>query len=217
MNLICPLCSGDNTSHYYRHTTNKTPARDFYQCSRCQLVFVDPDQRLSAREEKAEYDFHQNSVNDSAYRKFLSRIQLPLQERIKPSSHGLDFGCGPGPALSVMLAEQGYKMSVYDIFYYDDRAVLERHYDFVTATEVAEHLFDPGEVLQQLWSLLNSGGVLALMTKRVIDQRAFANWHYKNDATHVCFFSCSTFEWIAEQWNAKLEFVGQDVVFITKT
>lgn len=180
-------------------------------------MFVNPDQRLSAQAEKAEYDLHKNSVDDPGYRKFLSRIQKPLQQHVKSSARGLDFGCGPGPALSVMLTEQGYAMSVYDIFYDDDKTVLACNYDFVTATEVVEHLFNPGKVLQQLWLLLESGGLLALMTKQVIDKKAFANWHYKNDPTHVCFFSRPTFEWVAEQWGASLEFVGQDVIFIRKT
>ena len=115
-----------------------------------------------------------------------------------------------------MLAEQGYNMSVYDIFYHNDKAVFNHHYDFVTATEVAEHLFEPGKVLPQLWALLESGGVLALMTKLVIDQQAFSNWYYKNDPTHVCFFSRPTFQWLAGKWNAQLEFIGQDVIILTK-
>lgn len=179
-------------------------------------MFVDPVQRLNAEQEKAVYELHENSVEDLGYREFLSRMQLPLQERIKPCAHGLDFGCGPGPALSVMLAEQGYNMSVYDIFYHNDKAVFNHHYDFVTATEVAEHLFEPGKVLPQLWALLESGGVLALMTKLVIDQQAFSNWYYKNDPTHVCFFSRPTFQWLAGKWNAQLEFIGQDVIILTK-
>ncbi|WP_206045406.1 class I SAM-dependent methyltransferase [Oceanicoccus sagamiensis] len=199
MNLLCPLCSGDSTELYYQQRSKKL-SRDFYQCGHCHLVFVDPAQRLNAQDEKAEYDLHNNDVDDAGYRQFLSRVQLPVQARIKPAAHGLDFGCGPGPALSVMMAEQGYSVSVYDIFYYQDKTVLDRRYDFITATEVVEHLFAPGEVLSQLWSLLEHGGILALMTKMVIDQQAFAQWHYKNDPTHIGFFSQPTFEWLAGQW-----------------
>jgi len=31
--------------------------------------------------------------------------------------HGLDYGCGPGPTLSVMLREKGFKMADYDPFF----------------------------------------------------------------------------------------------------
>ena len=46
------------------------------------------------------------------------------------------------------------------------------------------------------------------MTKLVRNQEAFAKWHYKNDLTHVCFFSRATFEWLSDQWQADLEFFG---------
>ena len=217
MNLICPLCSGNNIQHYYQQQFRKKPACDYYQCDVCQLVFVDPGQRLTADAEKAEYDLHENAIDDPGYRQFLSRLQEPLLQRVPAPAEGLDFGCGPGPALSAMLTVSGYSMSLYDSFYYTDAAAFDRHYDFITATEVVEHLYEPGRVLKQLWSLLPSGGLLALMTKLVIDPQSFSNWHYKNDPTHVCFFSRPTFEWLAGQWQCRLEFIGKDVILLTKT
>ena len=32
----------------------------------------------------------------------------PLLARLGPASHGLDYGCGPGPALATMLREEGH-------------------------------------------------------------------------------------------------------------
>jgi len=32
----------------------------------------------------------------------------------------------------------------------------------------------------------------------------------------VCYFSRSSFEWLTDQWNAELEFVGSDVILIKK-
>ncbi|MGB2360319.1 MAG: methyltransferase, partial [Porticoccaceae bacterium] len=63
---------------------------------------------MSSAAEKAIYDQHQNSPDDLQYRRFLSRLTEPLLERLGPCSRGLDFGCGPGPTLSVMMAEQGH-------------------------------------------------------------------------------------------------------------
>jgi len=51
-----------------------------------------------------------NSPDDPRYRAFLSRLFIPLNERIAPESCGLDFGSGPGPTLSVMFEEQGHTM-----------------------------------------------------------------------------------------------------------
>ena len=115
-----------------------------------------------------------------------------------------------------MLEEAGYPTETYDPLYASDTSVFERNYDFITATEVVEHLSDPKFELPRLYSMLVPGGVLAIMTKRVTNKEAFASWHYKNDRTHVVFFSEETFSWLASQWSAQVEFVAPDVVFVTK-
>ena len=107
-------------------------------------------------------------------------------------------------------------MFIYDPFYAPDSAVFQRQYDFITATEVVEHLHHPGAELDRLWACLKPGGPLAIMTKLVIARDAFARWHYKDDLTHVCFYSRPTFSWLARQRQAKLTFEGQDVIILEK-
>jgi hypothetical protein len=180
------------------------------------LVFVPTHFQLTDTEEKVEYDLHQNDPNDEGYRRFLSRLFEPLTERLPVHAQGLDFGSGPGPTLSVMLEEAGHQMTLYDKFYADNACTLQQHYDFITATEVVEHLSQPWQVLDHLYSLLRPQGILGIMTKQVIDQEAFKGWHYKNDRTHISFFSRSTFEWLAARWEARVEFMGDDVILFHK-
>lgn len=207
----CPLCNCENTLEFHRDRR-----RQYLRCQRCLLVFVPSQFFLSPEQEKAEYDLHQNEVDDPGYRQFLGRLAEPLSQRLAVGACGLDFGCGPGPALAAMLREQGYGVSLYDIFYHPDPGVLNERYDFVCATEVVEHLHCPGRVLEQLWQLLNPGGTLGVMTKLVKDQQAFAGWHYKNDATHVCFFSEQTWQWWAREYSAELERIGADVMLLRR-
>ncbi len=207
----CPLCDGTQIKNFHRDQR-----RNYLRCATCALVFVPSEFQLDAAGEKAEYDLHQNRVEDPAYRQFLTRLARPLLERIPALGRGLEFGCGPGPALARMLEEEGYQISLYDPFYFPNRDVLESDYDFITATEVVEHLHRPGEELAMLWSLLRDGGWLGIMTKLVIDVQAFERWHYKNDPTHVCFFSRTTWEWWAETRAAQLEFVGSDVILLRR-
>ncbi len=211
LNDFCPLCRVETHDEYFQD-----PRRNYLVCRSCHLVFVPSTQYLSEADEKAAYDHHQNSPMDPDYRRFLSRLCSPLQDRLTPNSQGLDFGSGPGPTLSVMLEEIGHTVTLYDHFYAHNPTALHRPYDFITATEVVEHLHNPATVLWQLWTLLKPGGYLGLMTKLVRDQKAFATWHYKNDLTHVCFFSKSTFEWLADQWQATLEFFHNDVIMFNK-
>lgn len=210
--LICPLCGNDQSQHF--HTDRN---RDYWQCNVCKLVFVPTFQHLSAEQEKAQYDLHQNHPDDPAYRNFLSRLMQPMTAKLAPKASGLDFGCGPGPALARMFEEAGYVMQVYDKFYADNPAVLTEHYDFVTCTEVVEHLPQPGQTLEALLAMLKPGGWLGIMTKLVIDREAFTRWHYKNDPTHISFFSRSTFEWLASRRQCRLEFYGNDVILLQNT
>lgn len=208
---VCRLCGAGQVALFWQDRR-----RDYYCCGRCRLVFVPPGQLPSPAAEKAEYDLHRNDPDDPGYRRFLSRLFEPLQARLAAGSDGLDFGCGPGPALSAMLAEAGHSVAVFDGFYAPDRSVLTRRYDFITATEVVEHLHRPGEELRRLWAMLRPGGVLGLMTKLVLDREAFSRWHYKNDPTHVSFFSRETFAWLAGELDAGLELIGNDVILLTR-
>lgn len=207
----CPLCHSYDTEVFCQDKV-----REYWRCAQCALVSVPRRFHLSPASERAEYDLHENDTQDPGYRRFLSRAATPLMARLSPRARGLDFGCGPGPALALMLEEAGFPTETYDPFYASDAGVFEKQYDFITATEVVEHLSDPKFELQRLYSLLVRGGVLAIMTKRVTNQDAFATWHYKNDKTHVVFFSEETFSWLASKWSAQVEFVAADVVFLTK-
>ncbi|SEL83113.1 class I SAM-dependent methyltransferase [Halomonas daqiaonensis] len=211
MMLSCPLCASRDTEHFHRDAQ-----RDYHRCRHCALVFVPPDQRLGPAEERAVYDQHENSPDDPGYRRFLSRLFDPLRERLPPGARGLDFGAGPGPTLSVMFEEAGHPMAIFDPFYSPDTNVLERRYDFITATEVVEHLFAPGRELTRLADRLSAGGWLGLMTKRVTDQPAFARWHYILDPTHVVFFSEATFEWLAGHLDMRVEFPAADVALLQR-
>ncbi len=208
----CPLCHAEDIHETYHRDSH----RDYHRCPICQLVFVPPDQYLSPQQERGQYDLHQNSPEDQGYRQFLSRLFLPMQERLSPGSHGLDFGSGPGPTLSVMFQEAGHSMVLYDHFYAHDLSVFTYQYDFITATEVLEHLHHPHHELNRLWERLKPGGSLGIMTKLTPDRASFPKWHYKNDPTHVCFYSRSTFQWLATRWNSNLTFLDPDVMMFFK-
>jgi len=115
-----------------------------------------------------------------------------------------------------MAEEIGLSVSNYDIYYHNTPEVLEYHYDFVTITEVIEHVADANGLLARLNALLRPGGVLAVMTSRMVDAEAFGQWYYKNDPTHIRFYCIETFEWIAHHFDWQLEIVDKDVVFFHK-
>lgn len=207
----CPLCCGNDVVSFFDDKIRK-----YRRCNTCQLVFVPKKYWLGVEDEKAIYDLHQNDAHNAGYRQFLSRLSTPLLEKLNSNQQGLDFGCGPGPALSNLFAEQGHQMDLYDPFYYNNPAVFDKKYDFICATEVVEHLRDPHHQWAVLFGMLHESGWLGIMTKMVRDKQAFINWHYIRDLTHICFYSRATFHHLAECFNAKLYFVDKDVVLLKK-
>lgn len=131
-----------------------------------------------------------------------------------PNSSGLDYGCGPGPALAAMMRETGHRMAVYDPFFAQDKVPLAGTYDFITCTEAAEHFHNPRREFEKLSEMLKPGGILAIMTIFQTDDARFEGWRYRHDPTHVVFYRPCTFRVIAGQLGLSCEIMGRDVAFL---
>ena len=187
--------------------------RTYHRCPECFLIFVDRDDLLTPGEEKVRYDLHQNDPKDPRYRKHLNQLAQPLLARLGPTSqNGLDFGSGPGPTLSLVLDEAGHHMTLYDPFYAPDDESLQKRYDFVTCTETMEHFHHPGEEWLLLTSLIKPGGWLGIMTSLINGPDSFPNWYYKDDDTHVCFYSEATFQFLATRDHLSVEIINDNVI-----
>ena len=209
--IACPLCKSINSSKFY-----KDKFREYLCCASCDFVFVPKVYHLSKTEEKLRYDTHNNNPYDDRYRGFLSQLLKPLLERIPEKSSGLDFGSGPGPTLSLMLEEYGHTMELYDKFYADNDSVFDKKYDFITATEVLEHLSEPMEEISRLSGILNNQGYLAVMTQILTSKIDFSSWYYKNDPSHIGFFTKKSLNFLASYLNIEVSFVSERVVFFKK-
>ncbi len=191
-------------------------SRDYWRCLHCEVTFLDPAQLPDGSVAEQQYRLHRNEVEDAGYRRFLGRVADPLLARLEPDQSGLDYGCGPGPALASILSEAGHQMSIYDPLFFDNPEVLKRRYDFVTCTEVAEHFHHPFDEFALLDRLLKPGGLLAVMTMFQTDDAAFAKWHYRRDPTHVVFYREASFQAIAAQHNWHCEIPCANVVLLKK-
>lgn len=177
---------------------------------------MDPRHHLTRVAEHAHYRLHENHPDDPGYRRFLSKLADPLMARLKPGSCGLDYGCGPGPALAAMLVEAGHDTALYDPLFAPDRRVLEGRYDFVACTETAEHFHDPWTEFDTLAGLLKPGGWLAVMTCFQLDDAAFSRWHYRLDPTHVVFYREATLRYLAARLGLEIEVPVKDVALMRK-
>ncbi|RUO29166.1 methyltransferase [Aliidiomarina sedimenti] len=196
----CVLCASTNFEHWYQGQHGAIENRDYFACLECGLVQVPAEQQPGASEEQAIYELHQNNPQDPGYRRFLNRAFEPVVTRLKPGASGLDFGSGPGPALSLMFEEAGFSCANYDIYYANEPARLHQDYDFITATEVFEHLSQPAQALDTLCQCLKPGGLLMIMTQRATSKAEFVSWRYIHDPTHISLFSDKSMDYISQRW-----------------
>ncbi|MDX1634922.1 MAG: class I SAM-dependent methyltransferase [Marinobacter sp.] len=207
----CTVCRGHALADFAR-----VQGKTYLRCGDCQATLMDRPHWPDPDQEKAVYDLHENDADDPGYQRFLAKLAQPLLARLRPGLRGLDFGCGPGPALASMLADAGMEMTLYDPIYRRDEEALRHRYDFITCTEVAEHLRDPAGTFAGLDELLRPGGWLAVMTCFQTDDRRFANWHYRRDPTHIVFYREATLAWLASRLGCQLEIPVKDVALFQK-
>lgn len=208
---MCPLCHNLKPIFFYEN-----PPRKYYQCDRCSLIFVPKEFHLSQEAEKRIYLHHNNCSTDLGYRNFLNRVAIPLLSKLTPGDRGLDYGCGPGPTLSVLFEEKGFVMDNFDPIFFPDRSFKNKKYNFITATETIEHFCDPYSDLKTLWDLLSPGGWLALMTEFYDEKVHFKDWYYIKDPTHISLFSRKTIEYLSKTLVSDPLWVDNRVVFLRK-
>lgn len=179
-------------------------------------TFLDPAQRPARAAEQAQYCLHRNAVDDPGYRRFLQPLASALLRRLPAAADGLDFGCGPGPALAAMLREAGHSVALFDPQFAPDPQALERQYDFISCSEVVEHLHQPAVEFARLGRMLKPGGWLGVMTCWQTDDAAFAGWHYRRDPTHVVFYRSDTFACLAHQFGWRCDLPCTNVALLQK-
>lgn len=204
--MNCLLCESSQIDPF---KVERKPEKSYFHCASCDLIFMHPEERMTAQEEKARYDLHQNEAT-LGYQSFLEPLVKDIEayftaaEVSREHLLSLDFGCGPTAYLSSVFFDKGYRSHNYDLYYYPDTEPLRRTYHVVTATEVWEHLYNPRQDLEKQLRLLKSGGLLGVMTSAHRGPAAFVNWHYRRDLTHVVFYSEKTMTWLAQKYQLRL-------------
>ncbi len=190
--MLCPLCESSSM------LLCKHRQRTYYRCSGCSSAFLHPAQRLSFAEERRRYELHNNDVEDARYQRFVTPLVEQVLSRFDSAHRGLDFGAGTGPVITKLLRDQGYDITVYDPFFYDDYQALEQVYDYIVCCEVMEHFFHPRKSFALLKSLLKPEGSIFCRTSLFTDDIDFSAWHYKNDETHTFYYHPKSIQWIAD-------------------
>lgn len=194
-NDVCPLCDSGSVFFWKDEKIG-----NYFQCGVCLSVYLDAGCHITKEAEKERYLLHDNDINDPKYLDFLKPAIDLVEKKFKKTASGLDFGAGPGPAISHHLKKKGYSIAVYDPFFWNQPEVLQTQYDFIICTEVMEHFQNPKKEFGLLRSLLKPEGKLICMTEVYSESINFSNWHYRRDSTHVFFYHEKALQFISESF-----------------
>lgn len=185
----------------------------YFRCSMCDLRFLDPSKRLSPSDEIERYKLHNNDIYDPRYRAFVKPLFQEIVRRIDGESLGLDYGAGPGPMVATMLNEKNIKVDLYDPYFKSSALALNRSYNFIYASESAEHFYDPHMEFTRMRRCLEPDGFVAVMTLMYTGDVPFSDWYYRKDPTHVSFYSPHTMRWIGASFGFKnVEIISARIV-----
>lgn len=206
----CPLCGAGGPFA----TVEDRVRRRHRACGRCRLLFVEDAFLPMPGPEKERYAKHNNGPHDAGYVAFLRQALDPTLPLLRPEMRGLDYGCGHYPTLGTLLAAEGYACENYDYYFYPEMP--EGPFDYLFATEVAEHFHRPARDWAKMAGLLKPGGLLTAMTAPWTTFEEFATWGYASDETHVCFYRGETFDWISGAYGFERLESGNPRVFLLR-
>lgn len=183
--------------------------KHYFYCSNCHCISLDARYYLTLEQEHSLYNNHHNSLENEGYVKMFEDFLDFFWDDLTCKENVLDFGSGPTPVLSQLLAKRNVHVDYYDKFYQPLKCFEHQTYDLITSTEVFEHLDDPKTTLKLLADHLNPKGMIGLMTLFHSDDEAhFLKWWYRRDPTHITFYTPKTIELLAQECG--LEMVKTD-------
>ncbi len=199
MTSICKVCSGETYDLFDKQFNIM-----YVRCKSCGFVHLEDEHHVSFDEERAEYDLHENSIEDEGYVNYLDRFLQTAVDPFVKSGKALDYGCGPEAVLAVLVRQRGFTVKTYDRHFEHDKDAFEHRYDLITSTEVFEHFHDPCIEMGKICDLLKSGGLLSIMTSVPPEDKAFLNWGYRREQTHISFFTKEAFKVLGNKCGLEL-------------
>lgn len=179
--------------------------KEYRQCGDCGGIFLARDFLPSAEAERKRYELHRNSSEDSGFRTYLERFIDPVLAAVGDIGTIFDYGSGPEPVLVSLLQARGYDVRGWDPFFAPETPPFEGGADLVVCHEVAEHFFEPRRDFALMAAQVKAGGTLAIGTmvlpegksipegcrssESIEVQKFFSSWWYRQDSTHVSFYS----------------------------
>ena len=205
--LRCPFCGGTYLTECACAPKKRAGGfeRRFFRCagsSGCGGFFVSRECFLPAQKQKERYLLHDNSLANAGYRSFLKDFADTALNQSRallgaPPATIFDYGCGNGALIELLqtnkkdfLLPADTEIRGWDPLFAPAAQPFPGGADLVLCLEVAEHFENPAEGFAGLSRACKRGGLLAVRTLFAPEsEREFKSWWYKEDPTHVSFYT----------------------------
>lgn len=228
--MSCPICGNSgptSVGHRYDDRYGYPGEYKLLQCSHCRHLFLEA--AFDADQLQAMYtDYYPRSHLDiDGYRParerhgffaWLEGARSATFRWVPPNVRVLDVGCGFGESLgyhrqrgcevygvevdeNIRRVAERYGFDVH-IGLFDASLYPREYFDYVTMSQVIEHVNDPVQTLQAISSILKPGGNAVFSTPNArgwgawLFRRYWINWH---TPYHLHFFSRQSMRQVAEQ------------------
>lgn len=191
--MKCKLCHSDKVESFY-----KDKNREYLLCPECELIAVPEKYYLDMHSERKRYELHDNTIDNTGYVAYLEAVVSVIRQNKNKDISIIDFGSGKNRVLESLLKREGYtNCRSYDPLYGYMVDFEKTTFDIVVLCEVIEHLQDLSSELSHIKKTLRDNSRLIIRTQVYLEKEQFPKWWYKEDLTHINFFSERTIEFVA--------------------
>ena len=177
--MECPCCQSKSKFIFFKYDV---VSASYYECESCKTLFVheglDQMNKVCGESEDERNRLH----NDDRIGRFIYYVGI--------NSFILDYGCGSG--LLVKDAKNRWlNIDGYDLHNLEYCKLKDTHYDLVSMIEVVEHLSKPFKEFDEVYNLLEDGGILYIETSFTDTlEKPLSFNHYVNPTLgHATIFS----------------------------
>ncbi len=189
-------------------------SKKYFHCMNCDLIYLNPLERLSLDLEKLRYLSHENNFEDERYRHYLKSTLDFSKFFLKPNMKILDWGTGPSDAFLKIMQNENYRVEIYDPIFFPKTFQENEKFDLIILSECIEHFYNPQSELNKIKKLMNKQSLLIIRTERHKGEQHFESWYYHRDPTHVIFLSENTFRFIADKFSWEISFPEKNISLI---
>jgi SAM-dependent methyltransferase len=198
----CPICD-----HTEKKKLGEKDDFEIFMCRRCRSIFAETINGAEAVWDYSDYYHDENLSAPDFVHTILGEVITGFAS-YRQNNRFLDVGCGAGTILEEAAKQgwdaEGLEMSPpavealrkrgFEIFCgtLNEASYPDNHFDVITASEVIEHVENPGEVLREMARILRPNGLLWMTTPHangISTKTLGAHWSIIAPPEHLHLFS----------------------------